>query len=87
MSTDLSERGFARDRELVEFFCECGARDCVVKIPLSVAEYEVAHAAPDRFTIAPGHETRAIERVLERHDRYEVVEKLPRAEAFAGGPR
>ncbi len=80
-SKTLADEGFGRDRDEVEFMCECGRRLCPETIPMTVAEYESAHAQPDRYVIVPGHETPALERIVESHGRYDVVEKSPRAEA------
>ena len=60
----------------IEFFCACGRSDCEETLLLTLAEYEAAHTAPDRFIITPGHELTEIERVVEEHDTYFVVEKL-----------
>jgi hypothetical protein len=38
----------------------------------------------DRFAVVPGHEDEQIERVVERAERYVVVDKLPQAERFVG---
>ena len=77
MTKDLSELGFAREREGCEFFCACGRPDCTEKIRLTVAEFEEVHEQPHRFILCPGHVTPEIERVVEEHGRYVVVEKLP----------
>ncbi len=45
--------------------------------------YQAVHAVPDRFVVEPGHETAAIERVVERQAEYFVVEKRPDAEDAA----
>ncbi len=65
------------DEAEVEFFCACGRADCDERILLSVAEYESAHRAPHRFIVVPGHETPAVEQVVERHPTHLVVEKRP----------
>ncbi len=84
VSEDLSEQGFAREHDEVEFLCECGRAVCPATLTLTVGEYEAAHEPGRRFLIAPGHETPTIERVVERHEDYSVVEKRPEvvAEAF-----
>jgi hypothetical protein len=38
----------------------------------------------ERFAVVPGHEDPEIERVLERTDRYLVVDKRPEAEPLVG---
>jgi hypothetical protein len=71
------------DRERVEFLCECGRDACETRIWLTPREVESVHVESDRFALAPGHQTEEIERVVERNERYWVVDKLPHAEAIA----
>lgn len=59
------------------FYCECSDIHCTRRIDLSAAEYEGIHRNPKRFIVLNGHEDTKIERVVERRDTYEVVEKLP----------
>lgn len=74
---DLSH-GVGDDR--VEFLCECGRDGCEERILLSSEEFERAHKEEDRFTLAPGHQTEELERVVERTDRYWIVDKRRDAE-------
>ena len=53
---EARERAVARDEMEVEFFCACGRADCEETLLLTLAEYEAAHAIPDRFIVARGHE-------------------------------
>ena len=64
------------DTTLIGFVCECGSADCGRLIELTSAEYESVRENPLRFAIVHGHEIAAVERVVERHDRYAVVSKL-----------
>ncbi len=82
-SRDFAERGFAREREEVEFFCECGRDVCHERITLTVAEYEDAHSLPDRFVVLLGHASPDIEQVVRREPGYLVVEKGAAAEDAA----
>ena len=59
----------------VEFICECGAADCREPITATLAEYEAIRAEPTHFAVLPGHELPEIERIVERHSAYLVVEK------------
>ena len=63
------------DTEGVDFACECGSADCSEPIPMTVGEYEAVRAEPTHFAVAPGHERREIESVIERYPSYFVVEK------------
>ena len=81
---EARERAVARDEMEVEFFCACGRADCEETLLLTLAEYEAAHAIPDRFIVARGHEHPEIERIVEEHGAYLVVEKH-RSYAVPGG--
>lgn len=76
---ELEER-FGLDRRTVAFICECSRLACSERIELTPEEYESVRASPTRFVLLPGHEDTTIERILERTERFVVVEKLP------GGP-
>jgi hypothetical protein len=71
------------DTTLVGFICECGSAECARLIELTPAEYEQVRANPLRFAIVHGHEIDAVERVVERHDRYAVVRKLEQTSHIA----
>jgi hypothetical protein len=60
---------------LLTFVCECGRLHCTKLIELTRAEYERIRANPRRFAIVEGHEILEAEEIVERHDRYLVVEK------------
>jgi hypothetical protein len=76
-----AEAGGASPDEELELLCACGRVDCHERVLVSLAEYEAAHELAHRFVIVPGHALPGIERVVERHDRYWVVEKLPEYQA------
>jgi hypothetical protein len=59
----------------VNFNCECADRACAEQIPMTVGEYEALRKVETRFAVVPGHEVPDIERVVERHEAYLVVEK------------
>lgn len=66
---------------LLTFVCECGRLRCNRLIQLSRAEYEDVRKSPRRFAIVDGHEILEAEAIVERHERYLVVEKSGDAEA------
>lgn len=76
-TASLIDEGFARGQSEADFFCACGRRDCSTLIRLRIEEYERIHDEPHRFIVVPGHENRAIERVIDVRPDYVVVEKLP----------
>jgi hypothetical protein len=61
--------------------CECGRLGCNKLIQLTREEYENLRANPRRFAIVDGHEILEAEEIVERHDRYSVVEKAGDPEA------
>ena len=66
---------------LLTFVCECGRLGCSKLILLTRQEYEAIRENPRRFAIIDGHEILEAEAIVERHERYLVVEKAGGAEA------
>jgi hypothetical protein len=79
---DLNERLEPHNKWLNERFsewvCECANVDCAEHVELSVDEYEKVRAEPTWFVLAPGndHLSPDIERVVQREQRFWVVEKI-----------
>jgi hypothetical protein len=86
---DINERieqlnqAFETVLPLSEWVCECADAGCVEHIELSLAEYEALRADGNRFAVVPGHEVADVERVVDRFERYVVVEKLGAGAAVA----
>src|SRR5436190_12454397 len=72
------------DGELLDFRCECGKPACESLVSMTASEYEHVRSDNDRFAVLPGHEEEEIERVMERTDRYLIVDKRPEAEPYVG---
>jgi predicted ThiF/HesA family dinucleotide-utilizing enzyme len=66
---------------LLSFVCECGRLNCTKILQLTRAEYETIRGNPRRFAIVDGHEILDAEEIVERYDRYLVVEKRGDPEA------
>jgi hypothetical protein len=62
-----------------EFLCECSREQCTEPVSISIDEYEDVRRSPTRFFVIRGHEDERVERVVERRDRYVVVEKIGEA--------
>jgi hypothetical protein len=58
-----------------EIVCECGDSACIERFTITNDAYEALRADDRRFAVVPGHELPDIERTVERHPRYLVVEK------------
>jgi hypothetical protein len=75
------ERGHAGDPpdRQVGFRCECARLGCNALVLLNKTEYEAVRSDGRRFFMVDGHEVPEIEDVVERHERYVVVEKRAHA--------
>jgi hypothetical protein len=64
-----------------DWVCECASTECMKPVRLTIAEYEAVRAESTHFFVLPAEEhlTPAVERVVQRHDRYWVVEKIGEA--------
>ncbi len=71
--------------ETIELVCECGDPDCFDWVDLPKHEVENVARDRDRFVVLPGHELVDVERVVERHDGYVLVEKPDDAVELAEG--
>jgi hypothetical protein len=74
----LEERVLARDGSSdteMPIVCECSREDCTERISLCVGEYELVRSRSRLFVLVSGHADPEIERVVIRHDSYEIVEK------------
>jgi hypothetical protein len=67
-----------------EWICECADDACHDRMEMTEPEYESIRRHSNRFPVLPGHERPGLERVVERHDRYFVVEEIEVA-AHVGG--
>lgn len=73
VESDYSETDYAG---LIGFLCECGDSDCEETIDLTRREYESVRENPRRFAVlAEDHAIGTTEDIVERHQRYAVVEK------------
>jgi len=69
------------DPPFADWVCECARGDCALPVQLTIAEYESVRSEPTRFLVLPSeeHVDAEFERVVERYERYWVVEKVGRA--------
>ncbi len=63
-------------KDELTILCECGSGHCDERIALREDEYEQLRRIPTHFAVLPGHEIPEVERVVERHDGFVVVEKF-----------
>jgi hypothetical protein len=63
-----------RSEDVVGFLCECGAGGCMTTISIPLAKYAEIRSHPRRFITLPGHHHPEVERVVEDHGGWTVVE-------------
>jgi hypothetical protein len=71
----LQELADVADGARIPFLCECADLSCLGRVEASHGEFEVVHEDDDRFFIVPGHRLMDGESVVDRNERYEVVDK------------
>lgn len=69
----------------MEILCECAHGGCTELIALTSDLYEALRRVPTHFAVRAGHEIPAVERVVERHDGWVVVEKFGESGIEAAG--
>ena len=71
------------EARMTSFLCECGNLDCVQEVSLTDPEYMRVRSSATTFAVAPGHALEDVETVIEKTDRFHLVEKHPREAAIA----
>ncbi len=58
-----------------DIVCECGVASCTERFSITSDAYRALREDVHRFAVVPGHEKPELERTIERHPDYLVVEK------------
>jgi hypothetical protein len=72
----IAETAARFEAEEADFICECADPQCAHRVAAGLTEYEDVRAEATHFLLAPGHHEPKVERVVERADGFEVVEKV-----------
>ena len=69
---------FDRLTPYCSWVCECADTRCLEPIDMTLGEYEQLRTTPDRFVVLPDeqHVVPGVERVVEKGERYWIVEKI-----------
>jgi hypothetical protein len=83
--TELLNEAFADLTPYGSWICECANTECLERIDMTLDEYESLRANSTWFAVASSerHVAPDIERIVEKTDRYWVVEKLGTAGTVA----
>lgn len=73
---DIRTTGERLQHDFQAFMCECADINCDKQIPVPADKYQEVRSDPTHFLVAPGHEDPEIERVLEEHEGFNVIEKI-----------
>ena len=65
------------DAAETDFICECSDPHCAHRMTVELEDYEEVRSEATRFLLAPGHHEPKVERIVERNEEFEVVEKVP----------
>ena len=81
---ELNKRFDAALEAGAAWVCECADTECSEPMKMTLGEYEELRSYPNRFAVLPGHVVAGVERVVDAHDSYVVVEKIgPAAQVAA----
>lgn len=71
---------YSLDPPFADWACECAVESCSVAVRLTIPEYEAVRAQATHFVVAPSpdHVVADVDRVVERHKRYWIVEMTGR---------
>jgi hypothetical protein len=72
----IEQTALRLDADKATFVCECADPQCAHRVTAELDDYESLREEPTHFLVAPGHDKPEIERVVERNDDYDVVEKV-----------
>ena len=73
---ELNE-AFSMVSDTFDLVCECGDLECGERLEVKPRDYEAVRSDPAAFIVAPGHEARDLDVVVERRESYQVIRKRP----------
>jgi hypothetical protein len=77
----IAETASRFESEDAEFVCECADGSCAHRLTATLTAYEAVRSESTHFLVAPGHDDRRFERVVDRETAFAVVEKVHRVVA------
>jgi hypothetical protein len=73
------EQTYATTATEPAFICECANDGCTEQFAVDLATYQRVREQPRLFFVLPGHQHPELERVVETHSDYLIVEKTGEA--------
>ena len=68
-------RTFGSITDSFDIICECGSASCTERITVPIAVYERVRGNPLHFLLQVGHDDPLVERTIENHETFIIVEK------------
>jgi hypothetical protein len=72
----ISEGEGEDTKTVIPFYCECSNRNCRKRIRLTPKQYQSFHQKRRYFIAIDGHEVPDIEKIIQKEDGYNVIEKF-----------
>lgn len=69
------EEGYGVTSSEPVYICECANAGCTAQLAVNLETYRRVREDPRRFFVTPGHQEPQLERVVETHRDYLIVEK------------
>jgi hypothetical protein len=80
----IAEQAAKSGSNEAQFVCECSDPRCTNRFHATLEEYDRVRERGDRFLLVHGHEAPpAVEKVVERRERFEIVRKVRELGALA----
>ena len=71
----IKDIALAQESRRFSALCECSDPSCTATVEIDLDEYEAVRRHGARFALVAGHDDPTIERIVDRADRFAVVEK------------
>jgi len=72
----IAETAARFEAEEADFVCECADPQCADPVTAELEDYDEVRSEGTHFLLAPGHHEPEVERVVERTEEFDVVEKI-----------
>jgi hypothetical protein len=72
----IAETAARFDADEADFICECADPQCGHRVTAELEDYEDVRSDGAQFLLAPGHHEPKVERVVDRGEEFDVVEKV-----------
>jgi hypothetical protein len=72
----IAETAARFEAEEADFICECADPQCAHRVTADLEDYQLVRSDGTHFLLASGHHEPEVERVVDRTEDFDVVEKV-----------